>query len=557
MQNALRPYATAGIALVGASIIAVTPMVAQSPSVQMRPVKLVDAWSTLLSDTTMNLDAIVGNANTADITQVFSALLTNPLGVIGALTNLDPTVSTDASGLPITVGVQLTPALEMGLAQLGAEGATLEAVNGVLAQLAADPSNALSILYEGTATVLNAGLNGATDVSLLGGIIDIPIFNGLLAPETSMTVDLNLTDLVNALGLGSLNLSNLDLSGLLGQLGLGDVSLDSLLTDLGISGDKLGDLLANLSSPITSLGGLLNLLGLNDLGLNQGITLGLTDILKGLGLDTGVNLNSLTLSDVLGDFGINTSLGDLSNLSLSSILSSFGVDLPSGATLASTTLTGLLTDLHLNSLGLGDLLQNAVTSGVLGNTVGPLITALLATSKSLLNEVNLGQLLSGVSLGQGVGGSLSLDTLLGDLGIHLPGSTDLSNIDIADVLTSLGVKLPGDLSIGTLLGELGFSSTTGDLTLGTLLSDLGDPFGNLSITGLLDNITLGGLVDDLGLGKLDLDLTTLVGDLSNLNLGDLLGDLGLGDLATVTIDPFGGLITELVDTVPGQILAAL
>src|SRR6202000_1933503 len=146
--------------------------------------------------------------------QVFSALFTNPLGVISALTSLDPTVTTDTSGVPITVGVELTPALEMGLAQLGAEGATFDAINSVIAQLSADPSNALSILYEGTASVLNAMLNGADNVSLLGGIIDIPFFNGLLAPEQSLTVDLNLTDLINTLGLGSLNLSNLDLSSL-------------------------------------------------------------------------------------------------------------------------------------------------------------------------------------------------------------------------------------------------------------------------------------------------------------------------------------------------------
>jgi hypothetical protein len=48
-----------------------------------------------------------------------------------------------------------------------------------------------------------------------------------------------------------------------------------------------------------------------------------------------------------------------------------------------------------------------------------------------------------------------------------------------------------------------------------------------------------------------------LGDLSNLTLSGLLGDLGLGDLATVSVDPFGGLITELVDTVPQQILAAI
>src|SRR5882757_9166864 len=118
MQYALRPHATAGVALVGASIIAVTPLAVPPPDVQVRPVQLVDAWSDLLTDTTANLDSIVSNANLSDISSVFSALLTNPLGVIGALTNLDPTVTTDTSGLPITVGVELTPALEMGVAQL-------------------------------------------------------------------------------------------------------------------------------------------------------------------------------------------------------------------------------------------------------------------------------------------------------------------------------------------------------------------------------------------------------------------------------------------------------
>src|SRR3984885_9467530 len=214
MQEALRPYATAGIALVGASMIAVTPMVVPPPNVQVRPVQLVDAWSDLVTNTTANLDSIFSNADSSDISQVFSALFTNPLGVIDALTNVDPTVTTTA-GLPLTVGVELPPGLELGIAQLGAEGATLDAINGVVGQLASDPSNALNILYEGSATILNAGLNGADNVSLLGGIIDIPAFNGILAPLQSATVDINVTDLINALGLGNLSLSNLDLSSLL------------------------------------------------------------------------------------------------------------------------------------------------------------------------------------------------------------------------------------------------------------------------------------------------------------------------------------------------------
>jgi hypothetical protein len=87
-------------------------------------------------DTAANLQNIASNANLSDISQVFSALFTNPLGVISALTSLDPTVTT-TSGLPITVGVELTPALELALAQLGAEGATLTAINDVVRQLEA------------------------------------------------------------------------------------------------------------------------------------------------------------------------------------------------------------------------------------------------------------------------------------------------------------------------------------------------------------------------------------------------------------------------------------
>jgi hypothetical protein len=554
VQHVLRPYATAGVALVGASIIAVTPLVAPPPAVQMRPVQLVDAWSDLITNTTANLDSIFSNASSSDISQLFSELVTNPYGVIEAFANFDPTVTTDLASLPATISVELPPGLELAIAGLGATGATFSALESVAQQLQADPS--ATNLYEGVATVLNAYLNGADNISLLNGAITIPLYNGLLAPETSADVNINLTSLIDALGLGNTSLSNLDLSGLLGQLGLGDVSLSSLLTDLGISGDKLGDLLAGLSTPITSLGGLLNLLGLDGLGTGDGITVALTQVLSGLGLDTNVDLNTLTLSDVLGDFGINSPLSDISGLSLSGILSSFGVDVPSAATLGDTTLSSLLGDLGLGNLGLGTLLQDAVNSGVLG-PLGPAVQTLVTLNESLLNEVNLGELLTGVTLGQGVGGSISLDTLLGDLGVNLPSGTDLSSIDIGDVLTSLGITLPGNLSIGTLLGDLGFSSATGDLTLGGLLTDLGDPFGSLSITGLLDNLTLGGLVGDLGLSNLDLDLTNLVGELPTLTLGGLLGDLGLGDLANVSVEPLGGFDTILADLVPQQILASL
>jgi hypothetical protein len=525
MQNVLRPYATAGVALVGASIIAVTPLAVPPPQIQTRPVKLVDAWSQLVADTTENLQLIAGNADSSDISQVFSALLTNPLGVISALTNLDPTVATDTSGLPITVGVELTPALELGLAQLGAEGATLDAINSVVGQLASDPSNALNILYEGTASILNAGLNGADNVSLLGGIISIPVFNGLLAPETSLTADLNLTELINALGLGNLGLGSLDLSGLLSQLHLGDLTIGSLFSDLDLSTKTLGDLLDNptLSSVLGELG-----LGNFDLsGLN------LTDILTGLGVNT--DLNDLSLSAVLNAFQLNLPIiADLSNF-----LSGLGFgSLPDGNGFLDT---GLGTDLA--DLG---LLPGLVTglNGVLGTLLGPIIGNPIVAG--LLPGINLSALLT----------PDSLETALNDTNITIGDLLGNQNVDVtaSSLLGLLGISVPTDgLTIGGILTALGVTDTTDDLTLGGLLTALG--VGTDPVASLLD-LQLGTVLTDLGIAGDPLNLADL-GSLTNLDLGSLLGDLGLGDLAHITVDPFGGLLTELVDIVPAQILAAL
>ncbi len=371
MPQALRPYAAAGIALLGTSIIAVTPVTAPLPNLQTRPVQLVDAWSDLFTATTANLENIVSSANLSDISQVFSALFTNPVGVIGALTNLDPTVTTTTGGTDplLQVSVELTPALEYMLGQIGADGATLDAINGVAAQLQADPSNAFNILYEGTATVLNAYLNGEDNVSLLGGIIKLPLFNGVLAPEQSATVDINLADLVNALGLGNLNVN---LTDLLSALGLGDLTLGKLVDDLSLGSETLGTILND--GGVTTLGGLAHLLGLN------GLTEGLGTALNNAGLLTGVldtptilaALNSISLGTLLGgdttpltslfpSVTLDTLLGDLN-------LSNLPIDLSSLTGLPIPTLADLLA-----GLGLGNLADVTVSP------LGGLITELVDT----------------------------------------------------------------------------------------------------------------------------------------------------------------------------------
>src|ERR1700744_1817580 len=518
MQQALRPYATAGIALVGASMIAVTPMVVPPPAGQVRSVQLVDAWSDLVTATTANLDSIFSNASSSDITQLFNELLTNPFGVIEAFANFDPTVTTDISSLPATISVELPPGLELPIPGLGDAGATLTTLETVAQQLQSDPS--LSNLSEGLATVLNAYLNGTDNVSLLDGAITIPLYNGLLAPETSANTDINLTSLVDALGLGNTPLTDLDLSTLLSQLNLGDLNLGTLFDDLGLSDQGLGTLLAGLTDPITTLGGLLNSLGLGGLDLPS---LSLTNILSGLGLDTNVDLNNLTLDQVLTAFGINPNV----DLGLGSILTSLA---PTDSGLATFLDTGLGTE--LSNLG---LLSGVLTdlNGILGNllNLGDLTNAL---NGPVADPITVGSLLDGGTL----------------------------NDSLSNILAALNIQdvTPSGLTIGGLLDALGFSSaTTGQLTLGGLLGDLGtvtNPILDLNITDLLNGLNLGGLLGDLGLSNLPLNLSDL-GDLSNLNLGDLLGDLGLGDLANVSVEPLGGLDTLLVDVVPQQILASL
>jgi hypothetical protein len=520
MQNALRPYATAGIALVGASMIAVTPVVAPT-AVQVRSVHLVDAWSDLFAESAANWQHIINGADPTAISQLFSTFLTNPFGVIEAFANPDPTITTDLTHLPGQITVELPPGLALAIANLGATGAELTAIHDVAQQVMTNPS----ALFEGIATVLNAYLNGQDNISLLNGTITIPFFNGILAPLQPVDINLSLTNLVDALGLGGLHLTNLDLSSLLSQLGLGNLTIGSLFSDLGLSNDGLGTLLNN-GIGVNTLGGLLNLLGLN--ALNVG-SLNLTSILSGLGLDANVNLNSLTLDQILTTFGINPNVdiglvGLLDNLGFSNLLNTgLGTELNNLG-----LLTGLLTSLNGD---LGTLLNNP--------TVVALLNSLGLNSNSLLTLANLETALNNDTVGSLLGGQTLNDSL-------------------AHILTALGVGgvTPSGLTIGGLLQDLGFAGSTGNLTLGGLLSDLGNPILGLNITSLLNGLDLGTLLNDLGLSNLPIDLTNL-GDLSNLTLGGLLGDLGLGDLANISVDPIGGYVTELVDVVPQQILAAL
>jgi hypothetical protein len=598
LQQSFRPYVTSGIALVSAGVIAVTPMAPAPPGPQARDVQLTDTDSTytdLIGNTTDNLQNIAQGADLQDITTAVGALFTRPLDVLGALTDLNPDIGTDLSGLPAQVTVDLPPALAIGVAGLGAFGTTVGAIHDVIGDLMdGDSSGASNALIDAPGKVLDAYLNGTSGIDLLGGVVNIPLFNGVLAPDQSLDVDVNLTKLLDGLGLGNLDLSDLDLNldELLHALHLGDLDLGELLDKLGLSDEGLGDLLGGGHE--VTLGAVLGELGLGDLdlgsfslsdllgnlpGLDKALDLDLTDVLDGLGLNP--DLNDLSLSDVLDPLGLNAVLG---NLGLNNVIDALGLN----ADLSDLDLGNLLDALGLDNLQLGDLLGDAgLLSGILdglnGILSGILGTLGLGDLKDALNDVDLGQLLSGVLLGSGQDDdTLSLTGLLDALGIGGNETDDSLTISglvesllgaepttdtslgglITDILGSAGVDIPdtGELHISDLLEDLLGSAglpATDDLTLGSLLDDLN--IFNLNVTDLLNNVNLGDLLDTLGLSDFDLNLSDVVTDLSNLDINGLLDDLGLSDidLADISVNPFGGLVTELVDDLPGQIAEAL
>lgn len=529
MQLALRPYATAGVALVGASIIVVTPVAPPLPEIQAHSVKLVDAWTDLVSDTTANLSNIAANSDPTAIAGVFQALLSNPLGVIQALTDLTPTVTTELGSLPATVNIELPPGLELGIAQLGAWATTLESVNEVVGQLSSNPAGAFNTLLEAPATILNGFLNGEDNISLLDGTINIAGFNGILAPLQEVSISLNLANLLDALGVGDLSLSSLgiNLTDLLNQLGLGNLDLGGLFDALGIGNDGLGSLLTD-----ATLSSLLGDLGLSGLGLGS---FSLTQILSDLGLNGATPLNELGLSTVLDAFGLDSPI----NLSLSGLLTDlgFGSLVNEGlgsllATLPSGLLTGALSS--LNGV-LGTLLNPLLSIPALGPLLSSALTAAGLNLNSLLDVSNLETALNGITIGDLLGGQ-GIDTT------------------VSGLLGDLGIDIPDNLTVGGILTDLGFASGTADLTLSGLLTDLG--IGDTGIGGLLNTVSLSDLLGDLGLSDLPLNLSNL-GDLTDLTVGGLLGDLGLGDIATINIDGFGGLATLLSDVIPQQILTSL
>src|ERR1700691_5162394 len=240
MQRNVRPWVTTGVVLVGASLIAVTPVTTPSPNVKHRSVRLVDYdeydASQLASATEANwqgLESILSSSNWTtdpDISQGLSTLFSDlSTGTSNAVTN------------PLSELTEGLLGLLSGDYGFNAASTAFTAVTDNIesALSSGDYSTALTDFENEGTTVLYAFLNGYPEAVGSGGLIS-PEF-GLLT-NTADGADTGQIDALaqvsntiadEVANLGGANLTTDPLPLVSGQLDL-SASVSQILSDLGL-----------------------------------------------------------------------------------------------------------------------------------------------------------------------------------------------------------------------------------------------------------------------------------------------------------------------------------
>jgi hypothetical protein len=587
MQRNLQPWITTGIALVGASLIAVTPVTTPRPDVQHRQFQLTDYDefdpTQLVSTTEANwsgLETVFGSSNwltDPDISQGLSTVLsdlstgtsnpvTNPIALLteGALLL---TSSSDASNAASTALTAVTDNVESALSS-------------------DDYSTALTDLEDGPSTVLYAFLNGypetlgsglispnlglltnTADGAVSGQIDALQQLGNTLADELSAVGGGDVTTTPTLLESGSLDLS-VNVSTILNDLAPSGtlslpVSLDSLLSDAAPSGTlSLPVSVDDLLGDVAPSGGLTLPVSLDSLldGAAPDGTVSLPISLDGLLSDAASDGNitvPVTIDQVLGD-----ALGGGGSISVPSIsVDTIVADLgdPSYTINLGIAKETISLQSFVNDLGIGN--ETITPPSISDATVLSDIESVLGSSGNQDITVSVSDLesLLGTAGSQDI--SVSTATLEGLLGTS--GSSDIT-LSVSDLQTLLGAAGSQDISLSvstleSLFGAAGSSdisiplSTLEGLFPSTLSLDLTIPEVTGAAVPTFDVDLAQDLLAALGsIAPISQDLPALLGTDPTLDVTSLLSsvvtDLGLpfsitgGDL-TVNLT---GLASELL-----------
>jgi hypothetical protein len=590
MQRNPQPWITTGIALVGASLIAVTPAATPPPDVQHRQFRLTDYdefdLSQLVSTTEANwsgLETVLGSSNWAtdpDISQGLSTVLSD--------------LSTGASN-PVTNPLSLLTEGALGLLSGDyASNAASTALTGVSDNIesalsSGEYSTALTDLENGPTTVLDAYLNGypetlgsglispefglltnTADGAATGEIDALQQLSNTLADELSAVGGGNLTTTPTLLEPGSLDLS-VNVSTILNDLAPSGTlslpfSLDSLLGDVAPSGAlSLPVSVDNLLGDVAPSGSLTLPVSLNDLlnGAAPGGTLSLPISLDGLLSDAATNGNitvPVTLDQVLGDALGNGGSISVPPISVDTIVSDLGN--PSYTISVGFVKDTISLQTFINDLGIGN--ETITPPSIPDSTVLSDLESVLGNSGTQDITVSLSSLenLLGTAGSQDI--SVSTATLEGLLGTS--GSNDIT-LSVSDLQTLLGSAGSQDISlpISTLESLFG---TAGSQDISIPLNTLEGLFpSTLSLDLTIPDVTGGAVPNfDVALGQdllavlgsiapVSSDLPTLLGTDPTLDVTSLLSsvvtDLGLPVSIT------GGDLTVNLTGIAAELLAGL
>jgi hypothetical protein len=392
MQQALRPYAVAGIAILGTgSFMAFTPVAPSLPDVHVPAIQLTSEsgllgdFSSLFGDVTGGTSGIGGLGDLAgDLTGLLGGI--NPSSVLSDLPGLASVDPAPADPSLLTPYIDLFTNSFNNLQAIGTEFAnvTLPALQAALQAIIANPSL----------------------------IADLPlaVFNALSTPAT-ITTDLTSLPLTIDVMLGAPLVLGL---GFVGPLAPTSEVLEALYAAL-TSGDPTTVLSALIDGPAEIANAYLNgSVGLDVLGIDlpllNGILVPDTNVPIDVDVTTVINaLNSLNsipaLSDVLGPV-LTTAIDALK----------------------------LLPDTDLANISVGPF------GGIVDGVVNYLPLDILTTDPggtSILSGLDPSTLLSGLNLGD-LGGLLDPSTLAGDLTTLLPGLAS----DLPAGLADLGTLIP-------------------------------------------------------------------------------------------------------------------
>ena len=470
MRQSLRPYVTTGIAIVGASLIAVTPVAAPPPNVQQRALKLVDYTeydgAQLLSATEANwtgLESVLSSSHwlsDPDISQGLSTLFSDlSTGTSNAVTNPISLLAEGSLGL-----------LSLDYASNAASSALTAVTDNVDSALSGgNYTLALTDLENGPTTVLYAFLNGYSE----------HVGSSLISPEFGLltnTADGAATGQIDALAqisntiadevanLGGANLTTDSLPLVSGQLDL-SVSISQILNDLGVGSDAL------------TINGILGDLGIpTDSDILPSLTVG--DVLGYLGLS---GTSGLSPDQILADLGIGSITGGIYSdpgLSIDSILADIGIGSITGGVYSDPGLSidQILADLHIGS----------ITGGVYSDPN--------LTPDQILADLGIGSITGGVYSDPG----LSIDQILADLHVisDTGGTFGNPSFNLETILGDLGVSPTSTIDLDSILNALNIDPTAG-VGIDAILGDLGLPTGNITLG--VPSITLGTILGDLGI----------------------------------------------------------